>query len=61
MGRDENVEIFNDTEELCKTNKKIRESVKKAKADQKLILETDNLPDQKKDLYGEKAKVVISK
>lgn len=61
MGRDENVEIFNDTEELCKTNKKIRESVKKAKAYQKLILESDNLPDQKKDLYGEKAKVVISK
>lgn len=39
MGRDENVTVFKDTEKLCKTNLKLSESVKKATAAQKLILE----------------------
>ena len=29
MGRDENAEVFKDTEKLCKTNQKISKSVKK--------------------------------
>ena len=61
MGREENVAVFEDTERLCKNNVKLRESVRKSTASQKLILETDDLPEQKKDLYEEAAKVVVSK
>ena len=61
MGRDENVTVFTDTERLCKTNPKLSESVKKATASQKLILEGDTLADQKKDIYEDPAKVVVSK
>ncbi|MCR5233451.1 MAG: TIGR02452 family protein [Lachnospiraceae bacterium] len=60
MERDENVTIFKDTERLCKTNPKLSESVKKATASQKLILEGDTLADQKKDIYEDPAKVVVS-
>ena len=61
MGRVENVTVFKDTERLCKTNPKLSESVKKATASQKLILEGDTLADQKKDIYEDPAKVVVSK
>ncbi len=61
MGRVENVTVFKDTEKLCKTNPKLAESVKKATAAQKLILESDALAEQKKDLYEDVAKVVVSK
>ena len=61
MGRDENVTVFKDTERICKTNPKLSESVKKVTASQKLILEGDTLADQKKDIYEDPAKVVVSK
>lgn len=61
MGRDENVTVFKDTERLCKINPKLSESVKKVTASQKLILEGDTLADQKKDIYEDPAKVVVSK
>lgn len=60
MGRDENVAVFKDTEKLCKMNPKLSESVKKATASQKLILEGDHLPEQKKDIYKDAAKVIVS-
>ena len=60
MGRDENIAVFKDTERLCKTNPKLSESVKKATALQKLILESDHLPEQKKDIYEGAAKVIVS-
>ncbi len=61
MGRDENVTVFKDTERLCNTNSKLAESVKKATAAQKLILESDNLPEQDRDIYEKTANVVVSK
>ena len=61
MGRDENIAEFKDTEKLCKINPRLKESVKKATASQKLILENDALPEQMKDLYEEEVKVVVSK
>lgn len=51
MGRDENVTVFKDTENLCKTNPRISEAVKRTTSAQKLILEGDALSEQKKDLY----------
>ena len=61
MGRDENVAVFKDTERLCKTNQKLSESVKKATASQKLILEGDDLPEQRKGIYEDAAKIIISR
>lgn len=61
MGREENVAVFQDTERLCKTNERLRESVRKATEAQKLILEGDALDSQKRDLYDDPAKVVVSK
>ena len=61
MGRDENIAVFKDTERLCKSNPKLSESVKKATALQKLILESDHLPEQKKDIYKDAAKVIVSR
>ena len=61
MGRDENIAVFKDTERLCKSNPKLSESVKKATAAQKLILEGDDLSEQKKDIYEDVAKVIVSR
>ena len=61
MGREENVAVFKDTEKLCKTNKKLSESIKKAVAGQKLILEGDELQKTDKNIYDKPAEVVVSK
>lgn len=61
MRRDENVAVFKDTDRLCRKNPKLAESVKKATAAQKLILESDTLAEQKRDLYEDAARVVVSK
>ena len=45
---------------MCKTNAKLAETVKDSTEHQKLILETDHLKEQKKNLYDKKAKVVVS-
>lgn len=61
MGRYENVEVFQDTERLCKTNNRLAESVKKSTENQKLILETDYLPKQGLHMFEDSAKLVVSK
>ncbi len=61
MGREENVAVFDDTERLCKTNKRLIEAVRKSTASQKLILEGDSLQTVDKNIYEEKASVVVSK
>ena len=62
MGRrDENLAVYKDTEKLCKTNPKLSESIKEATLAQKLILEGDTVAEQKKDLYEDAAKVIVSK
>ena len=58
MGRDENVIVFKDTENLCKTNPRILEAVKRSTSAQKLILEGDALAEQKKDLYEDAVNVI---
>ena len=61
MGREENVEIFKDTERLCKENELLAESVKKSTAGQKLILESDSINSPKLDIFTDQAAVVVSK
>ena len=43
MGRTENINVFQDTMNLCKNNDRIRESVHNSAEGQKLILEGDAL------------------
>ena len=61
MGRDENVAIFQDTEKMCRENDRLRESIKLASENQKLILEGDAVPAIEKNKYAEAVKVVVSK
>lgn len=61
MGRNENVIVFKDTENLCKTNPRISEAVKRSTSAQKLILEGDALAEQKKDLYEDAVNVIVTK
>ena len=67
MGREENIDIFQDTEKLCKNNNKLRNAIRNSKEKQRLILETDKVfkkfekegtPEKR---YEEKANVVVSK
>ena len=60
MGRDENVAVFKDTENLVKTYERIKTSVQKSTDKQKLILEGDSLTDINLEKYAEDAKVVVS-
>ncbi len=60
MGRDENIAAFKDTENLIRTNEKLKTSVKKSTDNQKLILESDSLSDVKLEKHAENAKVVVS-
>ena len=61
MSREDNIIVFKDTERLCESNDRLRASVKAATDGQRLILETDDVPSQKRDLYESAAKVVVSK
>ena len=61
MGRYENVQVFEDTMRLCKTDAKIRESVKKSIEGQKIILETDTFTAPAKDKYAGPAQLKVSK
>lgn len=61
MGRKENVEVFNDTENQVKTVKRLKESVESSLLNQKLYLESDTFPNVEKNKYSEKAKVIVSK
>ncbi len=64
MGREENVKIFQDTERLVKTNKRLAERVKKSSANQILIPEYMNVSDFMSDngrAYDDSATVIVSK
>jgi len=61
MGREDNVAIFEDTEKLCKSNAKLKETIKASIANQKIILEGDTISDVEKLVYPQKAKVIVSK
>ena len=61
MGREDNVKVFKDTENLCKNNLKIQESIKTSVIEQKLILEKDKIIATKKDVYSEPTQIIVSK
>lgn len=51
MGREENVIVFMDTEKQVKSNSKLKDAVDNSSANQKLILETDEISVPDKDRY----------
>ena len=61
MAREDNVAVFEDTEKLCKSNPKLKESVQKSIAQQRLILEEDNMPKADKNIYANPAQIIVSK
>ena len=51
MAREENVTVFRDTEKQVKSNSKLKDAVDNSSANQKLILETDEISVPDKDRY----------
>ena len=51
MGREENVIVFMDTEKQVKSNSKLKDAVDNSSANQKLILETDEISVPDKDTF----------
>ena len=60
MSSFENVEIFEDTKNLCEKNGRIKESLAKSVKNQKLILEGEHLPVVDKSRFTDNAKVILS-
>ena len=60
MGNLDNINVFKDTEKLCKTNEKLRESIKDSVNKQELILENDAIEKIDNKKYDSTAKIVIS-
>ena len=61
MGRTENVEIFKDTESLCKNNSKLKASLEDSRQNQRLISEDAALGEIDLNKYEKVAEVVVSK
>ena len=61
MGRPENIEIFKDTEKLCKENAAIKEALQKSRKGQKLITEDVEMSLIDKSVLGIRRRFVVSK
>ena len=61
MGRDENVIIFRNTEKMCDENSRLKESIRKARDGQKLILAGEPLPSFDRSRYTDKVSLTVSK
>ena len=61
MGRTENINVFQDTMNMCKDNDRIWESVHNSAEGQKLILEGAAIAEPDKKRYKEKARITVSK
>ncbi len=61
MGRDENVEIYKDTESLCKSLPSLKAVIENSTKNQKLILENDKLQAIDNNRFSEAAKIIVSK
>ena len=62
MGREENIEIFNDTVSICKNSSLLHDTIQKSINEQKVILEKDIVQDGSKiKRFETPAKIIISK
>ena len=60
MGREENVNVFRDTERICKESSTLREAIAKSIKDQKMIAEQEKLAVIDKMKYQNPAEIIIS-
>ncbi len=60
MGNIDNINVFKDTEMLCKTNEKLKDSIRDSISRQELILEEDAIDKMDNKKYDSRAKIVIS-
>lgn len=60
MSNLDNIDIFKDTERLCKTEESLREAIKKSTAFQELILENDSVNAETLNKFENRAKIIIS-
>lgn len=61
MGRDENVIIFRNTEKMCNENSRLKESIRKARDGQKLILAGEPLSSFDRSRYTDRVSLTVSK
>lgn len=61
MSREENIQIFQDTERMCRENGKLKTAIRNSIENQKLILENDKLSGIDKKKYKEPTQVIVSK
>ena len=59
MGREENAVIFRDTEEMCRTHPRLKETIELSRTNQKLILEGEAVP-LPADTDGVAGRIVVS-
>ncbi len=59
--RENNVNIFLDTEKMCKTNNKLKEAVAASNAKQYIVYDGENVDVSGQPRYEEPAKVIVSK
>ena len=61
MSREDNVQIFQDTERICKENTRLKATIRNSITHQKRILENDKIPEIDKKKCEEPAQVIVSK
>lgn len=61
MGRKENVEVFLDTKELCKTNQALVRNIRNSMRQQRMVLDEEGVTVSDKGRYGEPAEIIVSK
>lgn len=61
MGKTENIEVFKDTERICKSNDKVKKQIEKSIKEQRIILEKDELSVDNLNIHKDTAEVIVSK
>lgn len=59
--RANNVEIFRETERLCKQDEQLKQAILQSNAGQRIIFERDKVEKPKEHAYGKPAQVIVSK
>lgn len=55
-----NIEIFEDTAERCRTNERLRKSIAQSRLFQKFTGESENVPSVHRNVFANRAKIVVS-
>lgn len=61
MGREENVKVFEDTRNLCRSNVRLKESIKRSISRQEIIYEENPFDAGSEHRYQEQAEVIVSR